>query len=103
LFQTYIEIFNKIEDVNLAALVVSSITIVALAINEILKVSTGQLSLFLCHHVHICVQWPICVSFSEAYFVHTHVCMCVCACVCARVRACTEFHKSSKFSNISST
>ncbi|GFG31126.1 hypothetical protein Cfor_12776, partial [Coptotermes formosanus] len=35
---TYIEIFNKIEDVNLAAIVVSSITIVALLINnEILK------------------------------------------------------------------
>jgi solute carrier family 26 protein len=34
---TYIEIFNKIEDINVAALVVTSITIVALVINEILK------------------------------------------------------------------
>lgn len=39
-FQAYIEIFNKIEEVNIAALVVSSITIIVLAINnEFLKVS----------------------------------------------------------------
>jgi hypothetical protein len=38
-FQVYIEIFNKIEEVNIAALVVSSITIIVLAINnEFLKV-----------------------------------------------------------------
>jgi len=80
LFQTYIEIFNKIEDVTPAALVVSSITIAALVINEILKVSTGQLSLSLCHRVHVCVQWPICMSFSEAYMC-AYTCMCVRVCV----------------------
>jgi hypothetical protein len=38
-FQVYIEIFNKIEEVNIAALVVSSITIIVLVINnEVLKV-----------------------------------------------------------------
>jgi hypothetical protein len=63
LFQTYIEIFNKIEDVNLAALFVSSITIVALVINETLKVSTGQLSLFLC--VTVCIY-----LFNGSYVCH---------------------------------
>jgi hypothetical protein len=39
-FQAYIEIFNKIEEVNISALVVSSITVIVLAINnEFLKVS----------------------------------------------------------------
>jgi hypothetical protein len=49
-FQAYIEIFNKIEEVNIAALVVSSITIIVLAINnEFLKVSAkGGFSV----HVH---------------------------------------------------
>jgi hypothetical protein len=42
-FQAYIEIFNKIEEVNIAALVVSSITIIVLAINnEFLKVSAKR-------------------------------------------------------------
>jgi hypothetical protein len=55
-FQTYIEIFNKIEEVNLAVLVVSSITIVVLVINnEFLKVSTKRCHsfyLYVCVHVH---------------------------------------------------
>jgi hypothetical protein len=81
LFQTYIEIFNKIEDVNLAALVVSSITIVTLVVNnEILKVSTGQLSLFLCV---MCMY--VCVFIgSNAYLIQKNICVYthVCACVC---------------------
>jgi hypothetical protein len=111
LFQTYIEIFNKIEDVNLAAIVVSSITIVALLINnEILKVSTKgtSLPLSLCHCMHVCVHWPVCVLYSEAY-----TCACTSErerererereCVCVRapvsVRACvcvmtTELHST---------
>jgi hypothetical protein len=48
-FQAYIEVFNKIEEVNIAALVVSSITIIVLAINnEFLKVSAKGVSLFMC-------------------------------------------------------
>ena len=91
LFQTYIEIFNKIERVNLAALVVSSMTIVALVINDILKVSTGQLSLFLC--VTMCMY-----VFNGSYLCHfqkhvsVHICVCVCVCVC--VRACAELHST---------
>jgi hypothetical protein len=54
-FQTYIEIFNKIEEVNLAALLVSSITIAVLLINnEFLKVSTKRCHIFFLYiSVHV--------------------------------------------------
>jgi hypothetical protein len=52
-FQTYIEIFNKIEEVNIAALVVSSITVIVLAINnEFLKVSAKGVGVSLCIRVY---------------------------------------------------
>ena len=81
LFQTYIEIFNKIEDINVAALVVTSITIVALVINEILKVSTRQLSLFLCVTMCIYVFNGPYVCHFQKHILCIHVCVCVRACV----------------------
>jgi len=93
LFQTYIEIFNKIEKVNLAALVVSSMTIVALVINEILKVSTGSCLSFsespcacICSMVHI-----------YAIFRSIYVCIHMCVCVC--VRTCAELHSTTRCGN----
>lgn len=68
-FQTYIEIFNKIEEVNLAALVISSITIVALVINnDFLKVSTRR-----CHSFA-----SVCMYMHSQVCIHTCMHMCVC-------------------------